>query len=341
MAFRCINIYLPEEVDSSRFPSDLYGHFEKAQDYKVESSWLFYVMLRNQGIDTRICHTYPQTGILLIHKAFAQDFVWNPELLVVSLQWDYKRDDRAQVHLVSNLFKTRCTSLSWLDRCSLIGLQFFVQPPMHPYLVQRSADRGDRFENIAFIGAEKNLDPEFRTDSFKQHIKQLGMRFLIVDDSGKMTDYSEIDAVLAVRKKGKLITHKPAQKLVNAWRAGVPALLGHEMGYQELHDTDIDYLEINSANDAIKALKRLKEDVEFRELMIQNGLKKGKDYSSEAIEERWCALMRDRIIPAYHGWLAMPKPARILFLIVRWIRYISRITLSFVWHKIMCMKPSS
>ena len=325
---RVINIYLPSDVDTSGFPDDLYGSYPTTPDYRIESSWMFYLMLRSQGIGAQICNEFPDSGILLIHKAFAKRFVWKPNLFVVSMQWDYKRDDRGQVHLVSNHFKTHSNSLGWMDRTSFSGLQFFVQPPMHPSLIPRSASRGDQFENIAFLGAVTNLEPELCSDFFKEQIEALGMRFVVIDDPSKMTDYSEIDAVLAVRNFGESIVHKPAQKLINAWRAGVPALLGHEVGYQELHDSDRDYIEIDSVDEVIQALEKLKDDVSFRNKMIRNGLEKSENYTAEAIEIRWGNLFRDRIFPACNEWLATPRPRRCWFLAVRRVRYLFRSALS-------------
>ena len=341
MDYRVINIYLPGEVDTSGFPDNLYGLYTETPSYGIESSWMFYLMLRSQGIDARVCNELPEAGILVLNKAFSRNFFWKPDLFVVSMQWDYKRDDRGQVHLVSNHFKTRSGSLGWLDRISFPGHQFFVQPPMHPVLVPRSSSRSDRFENIVFLGDVKNLEPEFCTDLFKRQVAALGMKFIIIDNPSVMNDYSEIDVVLAVRRFGGLIAHKPAQKLINAWRAGVPAILGHEVGYRELHDSDMDYIEIDSVDEVIQGLEKLKNDVTFRNEMVRNGRGKAKNYTAEASEQRWGNLFRDRIIPSYHGWMARPFLSRCWFLAVRYMRYLSRRTLSFIWHQVLGVKARS
>ena len=329
-----MNIYIPSGVDTTGFPGVLSDDFEMSVDYKIESSWMFYLMLKGQGLQVRICMEYPQEGILLVHKAFVKHFVWNPELFVISMQWDYKRDDRAQVHLVSNKYKTHSSSLGWMDRFTFSGLQYFVQPPMHPVLIPRSSERGDRFENVAFIGAEKNLESEFRTDAFRDGVARLGMKFVIVDDPGKMTDYSEIDAILAVRKIGRLVCHKPAQKLINAWRAGVPSILGCEVGYRELKESALDYMEGDSVEDVVEALKRLKDDVAFRHALVQNGLRKAEDYNIAAVERRLGELFLEQIIPAYAEWKSMSIIRQSYFLCIRKLRYTLRIFLSFVSHRV-------
>lgn len=336
-----INIYLPEKLDTTDYPASLSDDFNMSVDYKIESSWMFYLMLKGEGVPVQICRKYPRHGILLIHKAFTKRFVWNPELFVVSMQWDYKRDDRGQVHLVSNEHKTHTSALGWLDRVTFSGLQYFVPPPMHPVLTPRNPARGDLFETVAFIGAEKNLEAEFRTDTFTENIARLGMKFSIVDDPTKMTDYSGIDVVLAARKLGQQVSHKPAQKLINAWRAGVPAILGCEVGYRELKHSNLDYLEVDSASDVVAGLKRLRDDLEFRNVVIANGLRKAESYTIGEVQRMWAELFRDKIIPAYGVWKAQSPLSRFGFLAVRRLRNALRVALSFIWHRVLGIKPKS
>lgn len=334
-----INIYLPEEVDTTSYPVSLSEGFDMSVDYKIEVSWTFYLMLEREGIPARICSDYPEKGILLIHKAFAERFVWKPDLFVVSMQWDYKRDDRGQVHLVSNKYKTHASSLGWLDRLTFPGLQYFLPLPMHPVLFPRSSERGGLFKTVAFIGAEKNLEAEFRTAEFKERVARLGMQFIIVDDPAKMMDYSEIDVILAVRNLKRQVSHKPAQKLINAWRGGVPSILGCEVGYRELKHSNLDYLEVGSSEGVIVALKRLRDDVEFRDVVVQNGLWKAKSYTLDEIQRRWAGLFRDKIIPAYGAWENRALLSRLAFLAVRRARSVLRVALSLVWHRLLGIKP--
>ncbi len=334
-----INIYLAPDVDTTGFPDALSENFSMSVDYRIESSWICYLMLKNEGFLVQICREYPKQGILLIHKAFRKKFIWNPDLCVVSMQWDYKRDDRGQIHLVSNEYKTKTSALGWLDRITFPALQYFVQLPMHPVLIPRNPKRGNRFEVVAFIGAEKNLDVVFRINAFKEKVLQLGMKFIIVDDPAKMTDYSEIDVVLAVRKIGEQVSHKPAQKLINAWRAGVPSLLGCEVGYRELKHSNLDYLEVDSDLDVLAALKRLREDVEFRNAMIENGLRKAKSYTIGEVQRMWAELFRNTIISAYGEWMNRPLLYRLGFLTVRKVRNFLRVALSFIWHRVLRIAP--
>ena len=137
------------------------------------------------------------------------------------------------------------------------------------------------------------------------------------------------------------MSHKPAQKLINAWRAGVPALLGREVGYRELKHSNLDYLEVTSADEVVAGLKRLRDDVEFREVVVQNGQLKAQAYTVVAVQSMWADLFRDRIIPAYQVWENQSSLRRLAFLTVRWVRNFLRILLSFIWHRLLGMKPKS
>jgi glycosyltransferase involved in cell wall biosynthesis len=333
-----INIYLPKGLDTSTFPASLNEDFKDSVEYAVEAAWMFYLMLKDHEWDVRICNEYPEKGIFLIHKATVRKFVWHPRLFVVSMQWDYRRDDRGQVHLVANEFKTRRSSLGWLDRLSFAGLQYFIQPPMHAEIIRRNPERGSRFENIAFIGEEKNLAAEFRTQEFKEQMAELGLRLLMVDDPKKMSDYAQIDAVIAVRKLGRLVVHKPPQKLVNAWRAGVPCIVGREIGYQELKKSDLDFLEIDSVDGMLAALKRLKSDTALRSEMMENGLRRAESYTPQALQARWINLFRDSIVPAYHDWESAGALRRYMFLFVRRVRHAVRRSASFIVHTLLGIK---
>jgi hypothetical protein len=88
-----------------------------------------------------------------------------------------------------------------------------------------------RVERVGFVGRERNLAPGFRTPQFRRELAQRGFALVVRED--RWWDYRDLDAVLAVRSASpaKLRT-KPASKLVNAWHAGCPALLGPEPAFE-------------------------------------------------------------------------------------------------------------
>lgn len=71
-----------------------------------------------------------------------------------------------------------------------------------------------------------------KTGAFQDALRQRGVRF-VNRFQGEWHDYQHVDAVLAIRDCPPVVlATKPASKLINAWKAGVPALLGPGTGLQ-------------------------------------------------------------------------------------------------------------
>lgn len=334
MSKQTIFIYVDPSEDMDRYPDSLDGDMNVFTGFCSEVQWLFYLMLKDQGMDIRISRGYPKEGILVNHKGNVRRFVWNPDLFVVSGQWDYPRDDRAQIHLVSNIYKTTNASLGWLDRLSLPGSQCYVPPVTHPVIIPRNPELGARFEHVAFIGDPRNLDDVFMKDSFREQLQDMGIKFLIINDPHKMADFSDIDAVIAIRQLGRVISNKPPTKLINAWRGGVPSLLGTEIGFRESRENEYDYIEVDSVDDVVDGLARLKNDIGFRNKMIENGRQRAMPFTAEEQQKTWVKFFEETVIPAYNDWQRREALSKRLFLSVRWLRHVVRDGLSYVWHRI-------
>ncbi len=338
MSADTINIYMDPDAELDRYPDDLYGDMSVFKDPRImqyEVQWVLYLLLKNQGMDVQVCQAYPDEGIILIPKSDVKGFVWKPNLYVVSLQYDYRRDDRAQMHVVSNEFKATKAALGILDRVSFAGLQYYVPSVMHSVIIPRDPARGDRFENLVFIGAAKNLDDAFKTPAFQDEVRALGMKFTIVDDPEMQPDYSTFDVVMAIRKLGQVISNKPPVKLINAWRGGVPAILGKEIGFIESRENEYDFIEVDSVDETVEALKRLKDDVGLRHKMVDNGKVRAVPYTAEGQRKIWVEFVRDKVLPASDAWRKQPVWLKYSFLSVRWIRHMLRKGMSFLWHRVL------
>ena len=102
--------------------------------------------------------------------------------------------------------------------------------------------------------------------------------------------------MLAVRPEASdLYIHKPASKLINAWLAGVPALLGPEYAFRELRRSSLDYFEVSSLEDAIAAVKALSTDPQLYRAMVANGLERAKDFETDRIVELWVRALFEEI----------------------------------------------
>lgn len=197
---------------------------------------------------------------------------------------------------------------SWRVTQNQLGVRgprdVFIPHWPQPGLKPRDPSRGDRVEVVGFKGVRKNLAREFRTDEFAAALRELGMelrtedRELRGDDAGfDWTDYREVDVLLAVRDDPPArLAIKPASKLINAWHAGIPAILGVEPAYRELRRSDLDYLEVSGPADAVKALRRLRDEPGLHRAMVEHGRARGQDFTAERITAMWVSFLRDRVL---------------------------------------------
>ena len=159
--------------------------------------------------------------------------------------------------------------------------EHLIQHWPQPGLLSRLPGRGDRVERIVFKGADYNLWEPFAGAEFRQALAMLGVEFRI--DSWpedrrqcRWHDYQDTDLVLAVRNLTEMDYYiKPASKLINAWHAGTPALLGPEPAFQALRRSELDYVEIRTPEEAVQAVRRLKEDPKLYRTMVENGRSPG------------------------------------------------------------------
>jgi hypothetical protein len=181
------------------------------------------------------------------------------------------------------------------------------QPALRP----RDPARGDRIETLVFKGEEHNLDAALRSPGFRDALAAEGLAFDIGgrDATGGVdwTDYRAADLVLAARNLTVADARsKPASKLVNAWRAGVPALLGPEPAYRELRRSDLDFIEVTGPEDVLAAVRRLRQQPGLYRAMVEHGLARGSDWGVEAVLARWVEVLNGPVQVAFRAWEAAP-----------------------------------
>jgi hypothetical protein len=182
------------------------------------------------------------------------------------------------------------------------GSQVFIPFWPQPGLIRRDPSRGDRVENVMFAGLPKNMAASFRGPEFEQAIQKLGAR-LMIRQRGAWHDYSDADLVLAVRDGTRyFLAIKPPSKLINAWHTGCPALLGAEPAYQELRQSEIDYIEVRKPQDALDAIRRLKADPALYRRMVNNGLERCTHFTREAVAREWEKTIAGPITERYRTW---------------------------------------
>jgi len=195
-----------------------------------------------------------------------------------------------------------------------------------PGLIPRLKERGSTIKNIVFKGGDVNLYESFRSPEFKQELEKLGVTFRIngrpENQPVMWHDYTTDDLVLAVRdltEKDALV--KPASKLVNAWIAGVPALLGPEPAFREQRQSDLDYIEVTTPQAVFEAVKLLKSQPELYQKMVANGLKRAEDFTTEKMIQRWYELLAGPVADGYKHWLKRNQVSRIAEFSIRSIQH--------------------
>ncbi|MEG3876029.1 hypothetical protein QT972_01420 [Microcoleus sp. herbarium7] len=202
----------------------------------------------------------------------------------------------------------------------------FIPHWPQPGLIPRMKERGSTIENIVFKGGEINLYESFRSPEFKQELEKLGVTLRINGrpETGPIMwhDYSTDDLVLAVRdltEKDAMV--KPASKLVNAWIAGVPALLGPEPAFREQRQSDLDYIEVKTPQEVFEAVKLLKSQPELYQKMVANGLKRAEDFTAEKMIQRWYDLLSGPVADGYKHWLKRTQVSRMAEFSLRSIKH--------------------
>lgn len=171
---------------------------------------------------------------------------------------------------------------------------------------QRDAARENRIERITFKGASVNLAEQFRTPDFRQSLAETGVELDVGgerSDGQFWADYRHSDLVLAVRNMTEYDSFiKPASKLVNAWWAELPALLGPEPGFREMRQSELDYFEVRGPEDVISVIGKLRDTPDLYRQMVENGRKRRQEYSDRAFAGKWVEALNGPIAREFERW---------------------------------------
>ena len=257
--------------------------------------------LARAGLPVTLADRAPRDGLVVFHAkerhALARTLAWRADITLVGIRADSRSPALADVEVVQN------------GRFADGHRRVFIPSWPQPGLVPRAPSRGDVIRRVAYKGFARNLDAAFRSAQWSAFLAARGIEWVFDaveyerhrDAAAPVAwhDYSAVDLVVAVRPKDhRLHTAKPASKLVNAWRAGVPALLGAEVAFRELRRSDLDYLEVAALDEARAAVVRLQERPDLYRAMIENGYRRVTEFGNETLVERWRALLFDEL-PAF------------------------------------------
>ncbi|MBA3698674.1 MAG: glycosyltransferase family 1 protein [Planctomycetes bacterium] len=171
-------------------------------------------------------------------------------------------------------------------------IPFWPQPGLVPRVPLPTA----RFRNLAFLGRPEHLSSAFTDGGLQRSLAAMGINLELRRD--RWYDYRDIDVVFAVRSEHPaMIASKPASKLINAWHAGVPAILGREPAYQLTGRPGVDYLEADTPAEMLAAITRLRDDPDFYQRMITAGKIQAELHSVAAVAKRWIEALSGDLAP--------------------------------------------
>jgi hypothetical protein len=127
-------------------------------------------------------------------------------------------------------------------------------------------------------------------------------------DKFQWNNYTNLDVIVAARSfDSRNYPNKGSIKLINAWHAGVPALLTPELGFLAERKTELDFIIIHSLEEAIEAVRRLKSSPELYQKMVENGYERAKEHTIETTLNQWMSFFKDVAFPTYDQWSALSQ----------------------------------
>ena len=231
----------------------------------------------------------PSSGVVVAHADFVERLLKEAEypahLTIVSARSDRRPQLLADVEIVQNA-------------SSAEDYQIFIPSWLQPGLITRDPSRGNTVEEIAYVGARKQLHADLASPEWVDTLRALGLRWdmrMITFASNdqlytghRWNDYSTTDVIVALRPPELWAARsKPAAKLQNAWAAGTPAVLSPERAYEELRRSKLDYLEARSGAEVADAVRMLRSNPSLYRAMVLNGEERAREYHRDRLVTRW------------------------------------------------------
>ena len=263
--------------------------------------WILQTFLRLHaaGAPVRLVDTVPASGVIVAHADHFQRVLSEApspaRLTIVVARSDRQPQPLADFTIVQNAESSD-------------AYQFFIPSWLQPGLIPRRVERGTRVQNVSYVGAIKELEPDLASPAWAETLRDRGLQWesRTISFSGndqtyqqlRWNDYAVTDVVVALRPASSWnVRSKPAAKLQNAWAAGVPAILSPERPYRELRRSRLDFLEARSSAEVLAAIDALRSDPVLYREMVENGLERAREFRADRLVARWTDVLW-REIPA-------------------------------------------
>jgi hypothetical protein len=256
-------------------------------NWVVQSYLQLHEPLAQAGIRARITDHFVTNAICIAHRDHLNSFLdFCERAYIVAVRADRPAVRIGRRQIVQNALAGRSSGERYLS--------FWPQPGLIP----RDQRRGERIETMAYFGRDDTIPHWLRDPSFIASLERIGITFSL--RTKEWHDYSDVDLVLAHRIASPTLLHeKPASKLINAWLAGVPALLSDEPAYAALRRSDLDYLAVDTPQSLLRRIGLLRANRSLYCAMIKNGRTRAREYSAEAVRAHWLVLILNDVVPDF------------------------------------------
>ncbi|NLA34353.1 MAG: glycosyltransferase family 1 protein [Actinobacteria bacterium] len=304
----------PELFDGSVWPPTLDAVHERVVTHEDLTIVQSAVMLAGAGYDVRLAAEPDPAALNVVSGIDLRIADRTANVFVIAFRGDWARPQLADLTLTMNG--------SVATRSRETAMPHWIQTG----LVERDRTREPRIRSLVFKGDLVNLAEAFRSDAVLDELRRrdIGFAAHVFDHTTRTSgwhDYRDVDAVIAVRDIAAVeLATKPASKLINAWAAGVPALLGVEPAYRELRVGPLDYIEVSEPGEMLAAIDRLNADPQLYLAMVQHGRIRALAYRRERMVERWVQYLNGPAAAAFDAWSREPRWKRSVRFGVRAVR---------------------
>ena len=247
--------------------------------------------LREAGYGGIELATRPAPGRINIAKSK----VWSrlgrrADCFAVSIQADYPRVLWAQFHLQQNR--------------DLVGADSAYQT-LWPQAAIVPRDPGRPVRRVGFLG-KRDGNLALSEQEWTRLLAERGLQF-VTRPAERWNDFSDIDIALGIRDfSHRRHSHKPPNKLLNAWIAGVPFVGGRDSAFCQVGTPGKDYLRAVTVEEALLALQHLRDDAALYQRLVEEGRRKAAAFSTPAIVREWVRNLEGPIAVRYSEWAAHP-----------------------------------
>lgn len=298
-----------------------------------EYAWVFQTYLYLKNVISCIpTNVMPRSGIVLAHRSSIPfDLIPGAQLVLICLQADKSPHPFAQLSVVlteasrymrwTHLGDYHRPKVLWQKKRPNPNCVYIRHWPV-PGLKPRLHNRRHRVENVAYLGVAHSLAAELRQPQWREDLQKLGFSWYWRNGKhlSDWNDFQEIDVIVSIRNfddQQPGWASKPPTKLINAWHAGCFAIMGCEASLKEVRQSEYDYIEVQSYDEILTGLQRLRDDESLRQKMLDNGEVRAKANSIESICRDWEQFLNSAQ-NYYDRWTQKSRFERYLFWLGRY-----------------------